>query len=189
MPPLINQKGVDISKNGKEVLASYSGDKIYLFDVDETDRAKPSTPSRAAGRRRPVHEIEEEDDSEQDGDGDEDQDEDEDEDEDNDYEEQSSEEEHEAMVNVEAMDEESESSQEESSGENSSMEAGGQNADHNELSYFKHSYSGHCNVKTVKGVSFFGPDDNYVCSGSDDGRIFIWNKATRKIVNIKKGDR
>ncbi|KAL6982282.1 hypothetical protein U1Q18_049347, partial [Sarracenia purpurea var. burkii] len=37
-------------------------------------------------------------------------------------------------------------------------------------------YSGHRNSKTVKGVSFFGPHDEYVMSGSDCGHIFIWKK-------------
>lgn len=54
--------------------------------------------------------------------------------------------------------------------------------------YFESQYSGHCNIRTVKSVSFFGPDNDYVCSGSDDGRIFIWDKTSCKLMNIKKGD-
>ncbi|KAJ6403019.1 hypothetical protein OIU84_015016 [Salix udensis] len=37
-------------------------------------------------------------------------------------------------------------------------------------------YTGHRNCETVKGVSFFGPRCEYVSSGSDCGRIFIWKK-------------
>eukprot|EP01126_Amoeba_proteus_P035371 TRINITY_DN3566_c0_g1_i3.p1 TRINITY_DN3566_c0_g1~~TRINITY_DN3566_c0_g1_i3.p1 ORF type:complete len:553 (-),score=146.63 TRINITY_DN3566_c0_g1_i3:526-2184(-) len=54
--------------------------------------------------------------------------------------------------------------------------------------FFKQRYSGHCNVQTVKCVSFYGPNSEYVCSGSDDGRIFIWDKKSGKIVNYMKGD-
>ncbi|XP_051230786.1 uncharacterized protein [Lolium perenne] len=38
------------------------------------------------------------------------------------------------------------------------------------------AYSGHRNSRTVKGVSFFGPNDEYVLSGSDCGNVFIWKK-------------
>ena len=41
-------------------------------------------------------------------------------------------------------------------------------------------YKGHCNVRTVKDVNYFGPDDEFVVSGSDDGNLFIWD---RKAVN------
>lgn len=50
-------------------------------------------------------------------------------------------------------------------------------------------YSGHRNAKTVKGVNFFGPDDEYVLSGSDCGHIFIWNKKEAKLVRLMVGDR
>ncbi|KAK9766152.1 hypothetical protein K7432_004990 [Basidiobolus ranarum] len=50
------------------------------------------------------------------------------------------------------------------------------------------TYKGHCNVQTVKDVNFYGPNDEYVISGSDDGNIFIWEKKSRKIVQILKGD-
>lgn len=49
-------------------------------------------------------------------------------------------------------------------------------------------YSGHCNVKTVKDVNFFGLQDEYVVSGSDSGHVFIWDKKTSGLVNILKGD-
>lgn len=50
------------------------------------------------------------------------------------------------------------------------------------------SYRGHCNIKTVKDVNFFGLDDEYVVSGSDSGHLFIWERKTSKLVNILKGD-
>ncbi|GAQ82529.1 hypothetical protein KFL_001140170 [Klebsormidium nitens] len=50
------------------------------------------------------------------------------------------------------------------------------------------SYRGHRNAQTIKGVSFFGPSCEYVMSGSDCGRIFIWEKRTGRLVNLLKGD-
>ena len=50
------------------------------------------------------------------------------------------------------------------------------------------SYRGHCNTETVKDVNFYGLNDEYVVSGSDDGHLFIWDRKTTKIVNILKGD-
>jgi nuclear receptor interaction protein len=49
-------------------------------------------------------------------------------------------------------------------------------------------YRGHCNVKTVKDVNFFGLDDEYIVSGSDDGNLFIWDRKTTQLVNILEGD-
>lgn len=50
------------------------------------------------------------------------------------------------------------------------------------------TYRGHCNVKTVKDVNFFGLDDEYVVSGSDDGNLFIWDRKSAQLVNILEGD-
>ena len=37
------------------------------------------------------------------------------------------------------------------------------------------SFGGHINFDTfLKTVTYFGPSDEYVMSGSDDGHIFIW---------------
>eukprot|EP01116_Phalansterium_solitarium_P012000 TRINITY_DN27921_c0_g1_i1.p1 TRINITY_DN27921_c0_g1~~TRINITY_DN27921_c0_g1_i1.p1 ORF type:complete len:764 (+),score=251.43 TRINITY_DN27921_c0_g1_i1:179-2470(+) len=49
-------------------------------------------------------------------------------------------------------------------------------------------YVGHCNVRTVKEVNFFGPRSEYVMSGSDDGNIFIWHKRTGEVVQLLHGD-
>ena len=51
------------------------------------------------------------------------------------------------------------------------------------------AFSGHRNSQTVKGVNFFGPNDEYVVSGSDCGHIFIWNKKDSKLVRLMVGDR
>nr|AJC99027.1 AGAP006357 [Anopheles coluzzii] len=44
-------------------------------------------------------------------------------------------------------------------------------------------FRGHCNVQTIKGVSFFGPRSEFVVSGSDCGYVYIWEKSSRRIVN------
>ncbi|KAI5077907.1 hypothetical protein GOP47_0007731 [Adiantum capillus-veneris] len=49
-------------------------------------------------------------------------------------------------------------------------------------------YEGHRNAQTVKGVNFFGPNTEYVVSGSDCGRIFIWKKAGGQLVSLMLGD-
>lgn len=49
-------------------------------------------------------------------------------------------------------------------------------------------YLGHRNSQTVKSVSFFGPTDDYVLSGSDCGHIFIWKKKGAKLVRLTAGD-
>ncbi|XP_057954158.1 uncharacterized protein LOC131148477 isoform X2 [Malania oleifera] len=50
------------------------------------------------------------------------------------------------------------------------------------------AYLGHRNSRTVKGVSFFGPNDEYVLSGSDCGHIFMWKKKGAKLVHVMVGD-
>ena len=41
------------------------------------------------------------------------------------------------------------------------------------------SFGGHINFDTfLKTVTYFGPSDEYVMSGSDDGHIFIWERET-----------
>lgn len=49
-------------------------------------------------------------------------------------------------------------------------------------------YRGHCNVKTVKDVNFYGLNDEYVVSGSDSGHFFMWNRQSGDLVNILEGD-
>jgi len=40
----------------------------------------------------------------------------------------------------------------------------------------------------VKGVNFFGSNDDFVASGSDCGRIFLWEKTSQQVVNVLKGE-
>ncbi|MBA0877044.1 hypothetical protein Goshw_006152, partial [Gossypium schwendimanii] len=50
-------------------------------------------------------------------------------------------------------------------------------------------YKGHRNCQTVKGVNFFVPKSEYVVSGSDCGRIFIWKKKGRELVRVMEADK
>nr|GEX63534.1 DDB1- and CUL4-associated factor 8-like [Tanacetum cinerariifolium] len=49
--------------------------------------------------------------------------------------------------------------------------------------------TGHRNCVTVKGVRFFGPKCEYVSSGSDCGRIFIWRQKDAKLVRLIEADK
>jgi len=49
-------------------------------------------------------------------------------------------------------------------------------------------YVGHRNRETVKRVTFIGPNDEYVASGSDCGRIFIWRKGDGRFLQAMEGD-
>ncbi|KAK8577099.1 hypothetical protein V6N13_122094 [Hibiscus sabdariffa] len=50
-------------------------------------------------------------------------------------------------------------------------------------------YKGLANKEREKGVSFFGPKSEYVVTGSDYGRIFIWKKKGGELVRVMKGDK
>ncbi|KAI3499290.1 hypothetical protein L1887_35085 [Cichorium endivia] len=50
-------------------------------------------------------------------------------------------------------------------------------------------YKGHRNCVTVKGVGFFGPKCEYVVSGSDCGRMFIWRKSDGILVRVLEADK
>ncbi|KAL5230596.1 hypothetical protein ABZP36_029372 [Zizania latifolia] len=49
-------------------------------------------------------------------------------------------------------------------------------------------YVGHRNCETVKGVTFLGPNHEYVASGSDCGRLFIWRKSDGNFLRAMEGD-
>ncbi|KAI3685755.1 hypothetical protein L6452_35013 [Arctium lappa] len=53
----------------------------------------------------------------------------------------------------------------------------------------KQRYVGHCNVGTdIKQASFLGQKGEYIASGSDDGRWFIWEKSTGRLIKMLMGD-
>jgi hypothetical protein len=39
---------------------------------------------------------------------------------------------------------------------------------------YKYKYKGHISSATIKSVNFYGPNSEFVISGSDDAAIFIW---------------
>lgn len=49
-------------------------------------------------------------------------------------------------------------------------------------------YNGHINVHTIKGVNFYGPNCEYVVSGSDCGRLFIWRKKDGELLRVMEAD-
>jgi DDB1- and CUL4-associated factor 8 len=53
---------------------------------------------------------------------------------------------------------------------------------------YLHKYTGHSNSSTIKGVNFFGPESEFIMSGSDCSYIYFWDKETGTIVNWLKGD-
>ncbi|KAK9874970.1 hypothetical protein WA026_005786 [Henosepilachna vigintioctopunctata] len=58
----------------------------------------------------------------------------------------------------------------------------------NSLDY-KERFLGHCNTTTdIKEVNFLGQEGNYLCAGSDEGVIFIWDKYSGEIVTALWGD-
>jgi len=48
-------------------------------------------------------------------------------------------------------------------------------------------YSGHRSSDTIKGCAFCGPSSEFVVSGSDDWRIFIWERDTGTLLRVLNG--
>ncbi|KAL9687606.1 hypothetical protein QQ045_032011 [Rhodiola kirilowii] len=54
--------------------------------------------------------------------------------------------------------------------------------------YTPQRYTGHRNYETMKGVNFFGPNCEYVVSGSDCGHFFIWEKRSGELIRVIEAD-
>ncbi|KAK1613231.1 hypothetical protein QYE76_036904 [Lolium multiflorum] len=50
------------------------------------------------------------------------------------------------------------------------------------------TFKGHENMQPIKGVSFFGPNCDYVISGSDCGHVFIWRKKDGQLLRAMQAD-
>uniref|UniRef100_J3MHR2 Uncharacterized protein n=2 Tax=Oryza brachyantha TaxID=4533 RepID=J3MHR2_ORYBR len=51
------------------------------------------------------------------------------------------------------------------------------------------TFKGHRNKHTIKGANFLGPNCDYVTTGSDCGRVFIWRKKDGDLMRVMKGDK
>jgi len=56
-----------------------------------------------------------------------------------------------------------------------------------EVQTYKQVYKGHKSSSTIKAANFYGPNSEYVISGSDDAQIFIWDKKTGKLLRMLEG--
>ncbi|XP_017786841.1 PREDICTED: WD and tetratricopeptide repeats protein 1 isoform X2 [Nicrophorus vespilloides] len=55
---------------------------------------------------------------------------------------------------------------------------------------FESRYIGHCNTTTdIKEANFMGDDGNFICGGSDDGMIFIWDRKTSNLLTRFEADK
>ncbi|XP_070551794.1 DDB1- and CUL4-associated factor 8-like [Ptychodera flava] len=59
---------------------------------------------------------------------------------------------------------------------------------HSDGAEYIHRYQGHRNNATVKGVNFYGPQSEFVVSGSDCGHVYLWEKQSERIVQFMEGD-
>lgn len=60
---------------------------------------------------------------------------------------------------------------------------------HQRVSDYKSRFCGHCNTHTdIKEAVFIGDRGNYVAAGSDDGNVFIWERASGNLVRVLRGD-
>lgn len=54
---------------------------------------------------------------------------------------------------------------------------------------FRNLFVNSRNSTTIKGVNFFGPNSEFVMSGSDCGNFFMWDRNTEAIVQWLPGDK
>ena len=48
-------------------------------------------------------------------------------------------------------------------------------------------FTGHASVQTIKGVGFWGPNSEFLVSGSDDANTFIWDVENATLLNVLEG--
>ena len=60
---------------------------------------------------------------------------------------------------------------------------------HNTFIHPRATYRGHRNCRTIiKECNFYGMNDELIMSGSDDGRIFFWEKTTARVLGALVSD-
>lgn len=52
---------------------------------------------------------------------------------------------------------------------------------------FRKRFIGHRSVETIKGCGFFGSHSDYAVSGSDCGRVFVYDKRSKVVVRELEG--
>jgi len=166
--------GVAYSWDGQEGLASYSGHGVYLFDIKGNRDVRQLIPKFS--KKSTKDEDDEDDDEDTGGD-----------DENNSNNDTTS-----SSKDINNNNNNNNNANNNANNNNSSNNGDSSSSDFDENgddNSFSQCYNGHCNIRTVKEVNFFGPYSEYVVSGSDCGRIFIWDKKTAKLVNMMMGDR
>ncbi|CAE6473282.1 unnamed protein product [Rhizoctonia solani] len=158
--------------NGEEVLLSYSGDAVYRYSIYDT----PSEPASRQTSILPENESIEAQDNNSPRLG-------------------SSSSGGTESTNEEelAIDQDSDSESEEGSQTSDEDDEeyplqGGNSYKNHPVILPKSEYRGAANVQTVKDVNFLGKSDEYVASGSDDGKWFLWNKKSGSLLGIWEGD-
>jgi len=159
--------GCVFSKDGSEIVATQLNNFIYVFDV-ETNYSKvynldyfTTQPSNKRPKRRVSQETKPE---------------------------KSTQTQHE----TESRNHTTESSQniqhEKEKEKNNGEEEGDEEQEESApLKTYKDVYKGHFSSKTIKSVNFYGPKSEFVISGSDDAKIYIWDKSTTELLTILEG--
>jgi WD repeat-containing protein 42A len=144
-----NVSGIEFSRDGSQIVATYLNDNVYLFDIRESrqfDRFEPSLHFGSRGRRHSLDGADHDHDHEHD---------------------------HEIL---------------ESDDEPSPVQDGVPAPEVCPHGTYVRCYTGHRSSMTIKEVSMMGSHSQYVMSGSDDGRFFIWDKETGTIVQSQLAD-
>lgn len=54
---------------------------------------------------------------------------------------------------------------------------------------YEDRFVGHCNTTTdIKEANYLGEEGDFICTGSDDGMIFIWDRKTTNVLTALVGD-
>eukprot|EP01122_Echinamoeba_exundans_P001416 TRINITY_DN1147_c0_g1_i1.p1 TRINITY_DN1147_c0_g1~~TRINITY_DN1147_c0_g1_i1.p1 ORF type:complete len:618 (-),score=103.64 TRINITY_DN1147_c0_g1_i1:53-1906(-) len=182
-----------ISFRGKEIVASYIGDAIYLFDVDENldvKAAKPIMSGLGPAGLRELRDGKKTKGKEKAS-----------------YSEQKKKRKHKAKKSEKKGNKRSKHSNDDammvdSDDDEMDDDVVADDADDSdsfgppdprqvfgdEGVFYQRKFTGHCSIRTIKECSFFGSQQEYIVSGSDCGHIFIWDKSSGKIVTAMKGD-
>ncbi len=159
--------GCSFSVNGNEIVSTQLSDHVYVFDTNKNyekeyhvNYKEKTQPIKKRVRRH--HNAEEEEEDEDDEETDE-----------------ASRRRRRLLRDLNSIfEEEEEEQQEVPSTSSQSTEP--------PLQTYKHVYSSHISRQTIKGCGFFGSNSEYVITGSDDARIYIYDKVSTKLLRVLK---